>query len=120
MHTGYINSSDLWYVRDRMDAGDLVVSIVATVPRMVIGLDLLERDYDPRRDQSMRCVAATAVVFDQGILVPAVVKRCGWLSPLPEEGYIAGRRARSFLHQLEAEAQLNIPWFTPRRWRDLQ
>lgn len=120
MHTDYANSSDIWYVSEPMDAGDLVLSVVATAPRMIIGLDELERKYTPGKHILMRCVPEKAVVFDHGVLLPAVVKRCGWFNPLPDEGFIEGRRARSFLRELEAEASLGIPWFTPSRWRDIQ
>ena len=118
MHTGY-GGGDLWFVTEKMSVGDLVLSVVATAPRMVIGLDEVEVDYDPETSTKMECVDSTAVVFKNGILAKAVASRCN-RENLPTEGYLVGQDARDLWHSLDAEYQLDIPWFTPSRWREIQ
>lgn len=118
MHTGY-GGGDLWYVADRMSAGDLVLSLVDTAPRMIIGLDEVQVDFDPATSTKMECDYSTSVVFDSGILAKAVANRCN-LKNLPDEGYLSGREAKDVWLALDAEYQLDVPWFTPSRWRDIQ
>jgi hypothetical protein len=118
MHTGY-GGGDLWCVADKMSAGDLVLSVVDTVPRMVIGLDEVEVDYDPATSTKMECDYTTSVVFDHGILARAVAKRCN-MRNIPDQGYFSGHVALKVWRALDAEYRLDIPWFTPSRWRDIQ
>ncbi|MBY4111113.1 hypothetical protein HQO82_19315 [Rhodococcus fascians] len=118
MEEGY-GATGIWYVADKMIAGDLVLSIVATAPRMIIGLAEVETDYDPYTSRYMECIHQTEVRFDQGILAKAVSNRCGWDS-IPDKGPLTGRDARSLLKALDAEYQRDVPWFTPDRWREVQ
>ncbi|MGW5074034.1 hypothetical protein [Rhodococcus sp. NPDC004095] len=107
-----------WKVTDKMQTGDMVLSLVFTSPRMIIALETLTADYDPAVDKPMLVDTDTAVVFENGILADAVATRCGRDS-LPEAGYISGPEARLLLDCLEDEYQLDIPWFTPDRWREV-
>lgn len=118
MYTGY-DSGDYWTVHDRMRVGDLVLSMVATVPRMIIGLDVVEVDYDPRTSKYMECDQSVAVRFEKGILADAVANPRNKVE-LPESGYLEGSDARGLLKALDAEYQLDIPWFTPDRWHALR
>lgn len=118
MHTGY-GGGDLWFVTDKMFAGDLVLSLVDTAPRMVIGLDEVEVDYYPSSSARMECNYRTSVVFEHGILARAVAKRCNMKS-LPDEGHFSGPVAREVWRALDAEYRLDQPWFTPSRWRSIQ
>lgn len=117
MYNGY-GTGNHWTVTDKMRTGDLVLSIVATAPRMIIGLDEVLVDYDPYTSAMMECDTSKAIVFKNGILAKAVANRCKWAS-LPEEGYLVGNDARALLKALDDEYQQNIPWFTPDRWREL-
>ncbi|KJV03876.1 hypothetical protein HQP42_19235 [Rhodococcus fascians] len=118
MYSGY-GTGDFWSVRGKMRAGDLVLSLVATSPRMIIGLDEVEIDFDPNTSSCMQCVGAVAVVFENGILADAVATRCGRES-IPESGHLAGRKARELLSAVDTEYQYGRPWFTPDRWREIQ
>lgn len=118
MYSGY-GTGDYWSVNNVMRAGDLVLSLVATSPRIIIGLDEVELDFDPDSSSYMQCDDAVAVVFENGILADAVATQCGWQS-IPESGYIAGRDARKLLSAVDTEYQSGQPWFTPRRWREIQ
>lgn len=118
MHTGY-GGGDLWFVTHPMSAGDLVLSFVDTAPRMIIGLDAVEVDYDPATSVTMECDLNTAVVFRHGILAKAVATRCG-MKNFPDGGHFSGQDALDMWHALDAEYQLDVPWFTPSRWQEVQ
>jgi predicted Mrr-cat superfamily restriction endonuclease len=60
MHTGY-GGGDIWYVTDKMSVGDLVLSVVATAPRMIIGLEEVEVAYDLKTSSKMECVESTRI-----------------------------------------------------------
>lgn len=118
IHTGY-GGGDIWYVSDKMSVGDLVLSFVATAPRMIITLEEVEVAYDPKTSSQMECVESTAVFFKNGVLAKAVANRCNWEN-LPTEGYLVGKDARDLWLSLDTEYQLDIPWLTPERWREVQ
>lgn len=114
MYSGY-GTGDYWSVHDMMSVGDFVLALVATSPRMIIGLDEVEVDFGPDASSYMQCHDAVAVVFENGILADAVATRCG-LRSIPESGYMAGRDARELLSAVDTKYQSGRPWFTPYRW----
>ncbi|WP_267618554.1 hypothetical protein [Gordonia bronchialis] len=110
-------SAKVWKAQNPMKAGDLLLTSVATAPRMYICIEIMKSDYDPKTSPRIDVDQHNWVNFDNGILVPAVDKALGW--KVEAHATYRGGDARAILAAVNAEYLRNIPWFTPNRWRDV-
>lgn len=110
------STAEVWDVERTYRAGDLLLTVIATAPRMFITLEVAE--VDAAEDPANIWIDwNTSIAFDNGILVDAVASRAELT--IKSSGYYTGERARRILTALEDEYRLNTPWFTPGRWREL-
>ncbi|MFI8774001.1 hypothetical protein ACIGKQ_17775 [Gordonia sp. NPDC062954] len=117
IHDANGGKAKVWKAQQPMKASDLLVTSVATVPRMYICVEALRSDFDPLTSSKIDIDPNNWVNFDNGILAPAIDKALGW--KVEASATYRGGDARAILAALDAEYQLNIPWFTPLRWRDV-
>lgn len=118
IHDGNAAQGKVWNALLPMKAGDLLLTGVATVPRMYICLEVMRSDFDPNTSSEIDVDPNALVDFDNGILAPAIDAALGWMVEAHQT--YTGSDACAILAAVDAEYQRNIPWFTPLRWQDVQ
>ncbi|MCQ4121550.1 hypothetical protein [Rhodococcus tibetensis] len=93
--------------------GDLLLTVLSTVPRMVVSLETADGDAEVSTD-NIRVREERTVLFRHGISFDAV--KAGAEINLQLYRHYEDEEAAVILTALDEQYRLNKPWFTPQRW----
>lgn len=103
----------IWFWEPGYRDGDLLLTTLNTVPRMILCLEVADGD-DVSNGNQLFTHAGQTIVFKRGISFDAVVQRSG--VRIQRSTHYAGVNARKILEALDDEQALNTTWFSPDRW----
>ncbi|KZM68314.1 hypothetical protein [Nocardia terpenica] len=109
-------TAEVWKLDRSYRAGDLLLTVITTSPRMFITLEVAQADGADTND--IQVDWNRSVEFENGILADAVAYRAGMR--IEYQDYYQGTPARRIWKALDEEYRLNRPWFTPDRWKELR